>query len=230
MLTLTCFSFQLAITITNGGFLHGQPCTYRNTVYVNSKKTDWNNDAHCVDITQLRSKDLEKKLSTLKPAHTLYADGMNLRQIPYGIITSLPYLELMDFSRNKITQMAPNLFQRNALLKKLILADNYVKIFVRKPLLRHKGITDLVLTKNRLKSLPYYTFRRLPALESLFLNDNELQNIPDNLFDRLHKLTYLNIENNPLKTVPYAKDLPKSLLYYKYTKPKNYTNEFYYYY
>ena len=64
------------------------------------------------------------------------------------------------------------------------------------------GLTQLLLSSNRLATLPDGVFDELTALTVLRLGNNRLATLPDGVFDGLTALTGLYLFNNALATLP----------------------------
>ena len=64
------------------------------------------------------------------------------------------------------------------------------------------GLTQLLLSSNRLATLPDGVFDELTALTVLRLGNNRLATLPDGVFDGLTSLTRLYLNDNALATLP----------------------------
>ncbi|XP_065196931.1 adhesion G protein-coupled receptor L4-like [Sycon ciliatum] len=64
------------------------------------------------------------------------------------------------------------------------------------------SITEILLSRNRLRTLAATSFYRFSDLTDLFLDNNHLSNLPSGLFNQLKNLEILNLASNRLRALP----------------------------
>lgn len=121
-----------------------------------------------------------------------------LLDVPSHILRRMPYVELIDLSRNRITSLtADDLKGTPALITLLLVNNNITHIHENAfpPTIRklHVGFNNLTSLNNSL--------RGLTDLNWLFLNNNRLKSLEGQL-GTLSKLQLLVIEQNQLEALP----------------------------
>lgn len=96
-------------------------------------------------------------------------------------LSNLSNLKELSLSNNQITSINPRLFNNN---------QNSLSYLSR-----------LILSSNKIKSLPSSIFKRLNNLSLLDLNSNNLNFIQRWLFNGLHKLQFLDLSNNQITLI-----------------------------
>ncbi|MBR6800307.1 MAG: leucine-rich repeat domain-containing protein [Eubacteriaceae bacterium] len=149
-----------------------------------------------LDISHLDIKDL-KGLEYAINLEKLYA-GNNLISMDVQIepIKDLYKLEVLDLSRNDLTNVPSFIFELDG-LKSLNLSDNEItsiESFGEK-----SSLEELYMENNLLKSLPDMT--PLGALQTLSVSKNELESFPEGI-SVLSSLTSLAVANNNLTVLP----------------------------
>lgn len=215
-----------------GGFLYGEPCSERNTAYLQKTTPRYplHENTKCVDITSARNIKFGTKLlksplydtffQKTAGADTLYADHMNLTQFPIFLVRRLPEIETIDLSGNLIKRVPTKMFKISKKLDKLLVADNKIRIPKKVPLISSRTIKTLMLSNNEIEELYRHTFIMMPRLEVLYLDSNKISSI-DSIFNTLPSLKYLHLGNNYLSTIPTKKYVSRSLTHYITKNQKN---------
>lgn len=194
-----------------GSFLYGQPCSERNTAYLQSvsPQLPTKDEVKCLDITSFK-KHLRHKANLsnftsffekIANADTLFADHMNLTRFPVGVIKKLKKLEMIDISGNQIRKIPHKMFKLAPKLDKLLMSDNRVMIPKKMPLISSKTLQTLMLSNNDIEMIYKITFSKLPALKVLYLDSNKLRNIVP-LLGVMPSLQYLHVGQNYLTEIP----------------------------
>ncbi|XP_078254083.1 uncharacterized protein LOC144592830 isoform X2 [Rhinoraja longicauda] len=109
-------------------------------------------------------------------------------------------LQALDMSTNHLSELREDMFRNLSNLTWLVLANNQLRT---PPVLRaHDKLTYLDLSGNQLAVLQG-TFDYLPRLDTLLLSKNRLQTLPVTLFDRLPLLDTLDLSHNELSSLPH---------------------------
>ncbi len=134
---------------------------------------DFNLEALESDIYQYTS--LEEALAA--PKDSVYSLKLKdrLKEVPVEVFTEFPNLQLLDLSKNRLTEIPPQI----GLLKKL---------------------KKLILFKNRIEALPAQ-IGELEDLRELIINQNELESLPDEI-GNLKKLRYIDMWSNNITRLP----------------------------
>ncbi|VDP12477.1 unnamed protein product [Soboliphyme baturini] len=128
-----------------------------------------------------------------------------LDQIPYGAISSLKQLAVLDLESNNITELqryADATFSQNITLN---LSSNRITALPAGCLSPYMRIVALDLSYNQIGTLHTNFLDGVQSMQSLDLSYNRLQFIPVNsLFGVADSLKHLNLEENQLTTLPEA--------------------------
>lgn len=100
-----------------------------------------------------------------------------IRHIDSNTFKGLSRLEILDLSRNEITNLNVNLFESLSSLK------------------------ELRLYRNKLKRIDGNTFKNLSSLQRLSLSNNEIEEIDTNAFECVSSLRVLRLNGNRLKQI-----------------------------
>ncbi|XP_056631676.1 carboxypeptidase N subunit 2-like [Diorhabda sublineata] len=211
---------MVSMSYVQGGFLYGQPCTIRNTAYL--RVGEWSlptNDTKCVDVTgfkmnlhgRINLANYTKFFEEVEGADTLYADHLNLTHFPIMIVKSLPNVETIDLSGNRIKLIPPKMFKLAPKIQKLLFDDNRIAIPRRKPLISSHSLKTLMLSNNNIAFIYQSTFSKLPSLEVLYLDNNNIQDISP-LFKKMPNLKFLHVGRNVLNYIPAKKNISDSLI------------------
>lgn len=218
--------------LVSGGFTYGEPCSERNTAFLQkiAPRYPLNHNIKCVDITSVRNVRLSQKIlkapnyktffAKTVEADTLYADHMNLTKFPIFVVRSLPKVETIDLSGNRLRRIPNKMFKIVKNLDKLLIADNNVAMPKRTPLFSSKSIKTLMLSNNGIEQLYKQTFTLMPVLEVLYLDSNKITNIAP-IFNTVPRLKYLHLGNNFLINVPQKDLVSSSLVQYITKSQKN---------
>lgn len=217
-----------------GSFLYGQPCSERNTAYLQpiSPKLPLQDEINCLDITSFKKHlrhrpnlsnytDFFKKVVKVD---TLYADHMNLTKFPVAVVRRLPNLETIDLSGNKIRRLPNKMFKLARKVNKLLVPDNEITVPKRNPLIASTTLKTLMLSNNGIVILHKFTFAKMPALEVLYLDSNKLRTIAP-IFGTLPNLKYLHVGQNYLKTIPDKSEISNSITHYITKSQKTYEEQ-----
>lgn len=208
--------------LSYGSFLYGEPCSERNTAYLQPIAPKLPDDkVKCVDITSFKKylrhrPNISNYTNFFKEAanaDTLYADHINLTEFPIVVVKQLRELEMIDLSGNKIRKLPNKMFRLVPKLDKLLLPDNRIIIPKRTPLISSTTIKTLMLSNNGIEMLYKYTFSKMPALEVLYLDSNKLSAIAP-IFGTVPNLKYLHIGQNYLILIPDKSRISPSLTHY----------------
>uniref|UniRef100_A0A6P7G3P7 Leucine-rich repeat-containing protein 57-like n=1 Tax=Diabrotica virgifera virgifera TaxID=50390 RepID=A0A6P7G3P7_DIAVI len=229
-LNLVAMKFSLGVAIlclllinhVRGSFIYGQPCTEKNTAYL--QVGTWRipeNRTYCVDVTGFK-KNMHSRINLSKYkeffdavqlADTLYSDQCNLTRFPIVIVKSLPNVELVDLSINVIHKLPTKLDKYAPNIKKLLLSDNRVFVPRRGPLLSSKTLETLSLSNNQINKVYKSTFKKLPNLQVLYLDNNNLQTL-EPIFGTVQNLQFLHVGRNYLTSLPPKEEISHSLKRY----------------
>ncbi|KAJ8919784.1 hypothetical protein NQ315_006313 [Exocentrus adspersus] len=209
---------------TSGSFIHGQPCSDRNTayLYVNTWRLPLQKEINCVDITGFKkSLSTTFNLSNYVPflervasADTLYADHMGIKKFPILIVHSLPNTEVIDMSANNLTKLPNKMYKVAPKLNKLLLSENRISVPKKRPLMSSPTLKTLMLSDNGITNLYKLTFAKLPELEVLYLDSNKLKFISPRMFSAVRNLRYLHLGKNYIAKVPPKSVMPPSIVHY----------------
>lgn len=111
-------------------------------------------------------------------------------------------LDLLDLSRNELTELPPGLFEGLASLRALNLGNNRLTALPPGVFGELAGIRTLYLYKNRLDELPPGVFDGLADLTDLLLHDNRLAELPEGVFGDLAGIRILWLRGNRLAELP----------------------------
>lgn len=209
----------------SSGFYYGQPCTERNTAFLQRihPRYPLSNEIKCVDITSVRNIRLNQKIlrspiyssffKNTSTADTLYADHMNLTKFPIFVVHSLPNVETIDLSGNRIKRIPPKMFRIAKKLDKLLVADNKIVMPKRSPLVSSTTVKTLMLSNNGIEQLYKQTFSKTPLLEVLYLDGNRIRSISP-IFNTVPNLKYLHLGKNYLTNIPPKDFVSPSLVFF----------------
>lgn len=127
--------------------------------------------------------------------------GNNVTFIPQQLITKLPHMKRLKFSKNKLERLLAGSFSAFVNLEQLFMTDNQIHTIHENAFAGLSKLTYLFLEKNQLTRIDRWTFANLPELTRLYLEENAIEEIEEGAFN-LPKLTHLIIDDNKLKTLP----------------------------
>ncbi|XP_012945772.1 slit homolog 3 protein [Aplysia californica] len=155
----------------------------------------------------------------------LNLEGNHIRVLGMRTFNSLPSLEVLKISQNKITSIRNDAFRNFPNLMTLDLTGNRIYRIYRRSLRRMNRLRTLTLNRNRIRSLARI-FEHVPNLYQLNLaknkirsigvddlssltnlhyvdfRDNSITSIHSRAFKELTSLRYLFLNNNPLVSMP----------------------------
>ncbi|KAL3200260.1 hypothetical protein MRX96_043523 [Rhipicephalus microplus] len=155
------------------------------------------NHLHSIESNALDSLE-GTELRGLVNVTELHLDGNNLRYLPL-VSESLPNLQFLSLSENKIASIPSNAFKGNIELTKINLTDNIISGISKGAFRGLPSLKALDLTENLLSSINSSITDDLGTLQSLSLDGNNLTFIPNALLtSNMEELTTLTINRNPL--------------------------------
>lgn len=110
-----------------------------------------------------------------------------------------PNLEIIDFSENKISKIAPDCFRALSSLRMLDLHQNRLTFIGEFPL--NSKLETLLLASNRLAKIRDVSAETMPELKILDLKDNKITEFEDCFFT-LTKIHTLDLTNNEFNRLP----------------------------
>ncbi|CAG5896957.1 unnamed protein product [Menidia menidia] len=130
----------------------------------------------------------------------LHWEGNKIARLDDAIFSELKKLRVLNLCNNLLTTFSDNVFGfETSNLKELNLKGN--RLTELSSLSSLISLTDLILSSNKLSSLPENIFRNLTALDSLDLSENQLSYLPKMIFKDLLGLTAINLHKNSLRKV-----------------------------
>lgn len=153
-------------------------------------------DERQVNLRGLGIKDFDEDWYRLQklPIHGLDLSNNEIQEISKELLNDLPgdlaYVSLVE---NRIRRLTGQIID-NSHLKVLSLKDNLIEEIEDKTF-ENTRLNGLYLSGNRLENLNF--IKDLPStLTELVINRNLIQTIPDGIFTRLTNLMYLNLARN----------------------------------
>lgn len=140
-------------------------------------------------------KALPPSIACLKRIRTINVRENQLTYLPSELLASLPELEELDVSENRITRL-PDI-RKLAKLKTLNAMNNCIEEFPVLP----SSLVILGLKGNRIGTIGEDVFARATSLEQLYLTDNTIVAIPSGI-SKCSKLRKLQLSHNKLTSVP----------------------------
>lgn len=136
---------------------------------------NWSLEALETEIYQYTS--LQEALAA--PHDSVYSLKLKerLKTVPMEVFTKFPNLQWLDLSKNRLTELPPELGQLKQLKK-------------------------LILNKNRLEAIPP-EIGQLHDLRELIISQNELETLPEEI-SNLQKLRYIDMWSNNVTHLPRA--------------------------
>ncbi|GAB6025379.1 TOLL-like receptor [Chamberlinius hualienensis] len=135
-----------------------------NLLAQNSKVTLWLDGNHFITLNSGNF----TFINTVK----LYLNNSNIISVNENTFHNMTQLELIDLSKNKLTELPVGIFNQLTVLKTVLLNDNLLKI------------------------LPNYAFEATKQLQTLHLNNNRLSKFPKDIFKNDYNLNELTMYNN----------------------------------
>ncbi|XP_058121217.1 follicle-stimulating hormone receptor [Anopheles ziemanni] len=131
----------------------------------------------------------------------------NITHLPNKSFDTLPNLEELILSHNKLDQIYSEAFFGLSNLKKIALQNCGLARVPMEALRRVRTVISLQLDNNLIADMENVTFRGLHLLKSLRLEGNLLQRVPTEALIGLRSLEALNLGNN-LLTIIKERDFP----------------------
>ncbi|XP_022814755.1 leucine-rich repeat-containing protein 40-like [Spodoptera litura] len=195
--------------------------TERMMKYLRDRITD-----EVVSETRLTPEEWPDKY-TLKKSQALMVPGRELTNVPDHVFKAAAEAEvhIVDFSKNKLTEVPRGLVQVSDTLSSLVLASNNLSnipadinrcrhlqyLDLGKNLLMElppalgdlKNLRELVISNNKFTKIPRCVYE-LDNLEILLAAENKIDeiNVSSDALARLNKLAVLDLSNNNIFTVP----------------------------
>lgn len=138
------------------------------------------------------------------PANTIYVavEFFNLKKLPEGFLQSAPNLLQLHLSNNQLQNLSTNLLWPVPRLQVLDLTRNAITELPPGLFELSAALHTLVVKENRLQQLEASSLRGLCALEHLDLSENQLRELPSGLLANLTRLRILDVSANHLEALP----------------------------
>jgi hypothetical protein len=133
---------------------------------------------------------LPQDMSALQSLRILFALGCSFESVP-PVVAALTSLYMLSFKSNKLKTIGEDALAPS--IEWLILTDNQLE---RLPSRLPLGLRKVMLTNNRLKSLPD-SILKCKELEMIRIADNQLAALPVGML-QMPKLTWMALGGNPL--------------------------------
>uniref|UniRef100_H3CQX2 LRRCT domain-containing protein n=1 Tax=Tetraodon nigroviridis TaxID=99883 RepID=H3CQX2_TETNG len=128
----------------------------------------------------------------------LHLEGNNISELPDDVFFVLTELKVLNLRGNLLTAFSDRVFGFKASnLNELNLKGNKLKQL--HPLGGLSSISNLVLSSNKLSSLPEEIFWNLTSLEYLDLSENQLASLPGTIFNGLLGMKTIHLNHNNLE-------------------------------
>ncbi|XP_030853104.1 platelet glycoprotein V-like [Strongylocentrotus purpuratus] len=124
-----------------------------------------------------------------------YLARNNIIDIEKSTTITFPFLEYLDLSFNRITEIKKSLVR-------LDLSGNYLDMLAPGTFNPLKRLEILLLSHSSIKVLIPSVFHSLTSLTKLDLRDNEISALPGDLFQSQSRLVVFYITNNRLDSIP----------------------------
>ena len=149
------------------------------------------------NLTLIKEGDFSRQKMTLL---TLDLSGNNLTSIPSNATANLTNLQTLILSENRIGSIQKEAFisQKNR-LRHLNLSFNPISSIDKGTLDPLSSLTNLTLNNCRLTSM--IEVMNLVQLQSLMLSNNRIVSIPSNVFIRMNKLAVLMLDHNEITSL-----------------------------
>lgn len=140
-----------------------------------------------------------KKLTNFSGCHDLFSlalDHNHIPEIPKGVFTGLTKLDILKLHENRISYIAPDVFNDLRILKSLTLYHNDIPDLPPRIFSQLTALRKLNLGFNRIPILPSGMFANNTLLSELWLNDNNIREVHPTAFAQMPYLELLNMSSN----------------------------------
>ncbi|XP_077366856.1 uncharacterized protein LOC144010409 isoform X1 [Festucalex cinctus] len=145
-----------------------------------------------LQILVLKNNLIEKTDATWLPDNSnltwLDFSGNRLTNVAAEFLKKMPHLENLDLANNRLLKIFANSLDPLTKLDRLNLRNNKLDSLDDSLLDSTRNLTYLFLSRNKLSSVPQNIFKELTQLKHLSLDDNQLSSIPPGLLDHLKAL------------------------------------------
>ena len=131
---------------------------------------------------------------------SIYATNCLIETVPSNIC-EYPNLTVINFSRNKITNLLSSSFDCLSNLNDIFLDNNNITTLTE-VFNSLKNIQSIHLANNKILEISQNAFIGLSSLNSLELSNNQLKFLAPNMFDGLTNLSTLELNNNQIQEIP----------------------------
>lgn len=108
-------------------------------------------------------------------------------------------LKYLDLSKNNISELTDNVFNKCPRLEYVDLSDNQLSTLSDNLFLYTKMLETVKLANNKFHSIPENLFKTTDNIKYLSVGNPNLSTIANNAMANLNKLEYLNIENSAIE-------------------------------
>lgn len=130
----------------------------------------------------------------------LHLEWNKISELADGTFSVLTELKVLNLRGNRLTTFSDKVFGFNATnLRELNLKNN--KLTELSSLNYLTSLSDLILSSNRLSTLPEDIFRNISLLENLDLSENQLTFLPEAIFHDLLTIKAIHLHKNNLSKV-----------------------------
>ena len=140
----------------------------------------------------------------------LYMHNNNIKKLPSGIFRDLSSIYMINLHTNRLVDIGTGRFLGLSTLKQLYLQGNKIKSLSSTSFVGLENLTSLNLSGNILRKLDATAFESLPSsLENLILSDNKISSLPDSIFESFTSLKFLYLQDNRVDPMPIKVSLEK---------------------
>ncbi|XP_011151250.1 slit homolog 2 protein [Harpegnathos saltator] len=156
-----------------------------------------------IDLSNNEIAEIREETLNDLPAGLTYVNflGNKIRRI-WSQVVKNEYLRNLNFKDNLIEEIEDGAFEKTKLYG-LYLADNQIEDLNFVSTLP-ETLTELILSGNRVTSVPNGVFAKLPHLSHLTLNDNKIDTLRNDAFQGLVSLRTLMLMKNRVTTIEPA--------------------------
>lgn len=183
--------------------------THRNADEIlNEFFTDASNTSRKLDLSSCRLNELPSTFSTLISKYPIAASRLTLLNLAHNNLNTLPLylkqlpnLTILFLLANKFT-LIPEVISKLCNLTMLSFKQNFIHGHLQASKQLPTGLTWLILTSNRIKSISDDFSYHCKHIRKLMLSNNELRTLPLDLHLHMKDLELLRIANNSFTQFP----------------------------
>ncbi|GFR20909.1 uncharacterized protein TNCT_133681 [Trichonephila clavata] len=147
---------------------------------------------------KIQKKITFRNFSNLKRVTTLHIENTAYKKIKQSDMEWLSRkLEALFFVNTKTLRIEPNAFKEFKKLESLSITKNDIKSIESN--MFPENLLQLILSDNKLKSLPSDLSDALPKLDNIYVKNNLIASFAEAPFGKFPDLTYIQIEGNPVE-------------------------------